>query len=317
MRCCFPPCRRREAGRRIQCTNNLRQIGIALANYHDIHSALPLGRVWGPLPGNPFPGFFSGTQNTPWFCLMLPQLGEGPRYNAYNFDIGAEGPLSGGYPSGWSINQTVTLAKLGLFQCPSDLDRPFEIDNLPGRGTVTSTRGNYVASWGNTDWSQRNQVTGTATMNLPVQFLPSAFGHTSVGLRQLTDGTSNTVVLSEVLQGSQGDSRGLPWTASAVFMTRFTPNGLADYYGVAATAAIPGDRTGTGCVSEPALGLPCVSVAFPWLDAFQAARSRHPGGVNALLGDSSARFVKSTINPRTWVQINSISGGEVVGADGF
>ena len=64
----------REAAWRAQCVNNVKQLGLAIHNYESIHSILPLGRVWGPLPGIPFPSFFMGTQNTTWFTLMLGQF---------------------------------------------------------------------------------------------------------------------------------------------------------------------------------------------------------------------------------------------------
>src|SRR4051794_19504480 len=65
----------REAARRIQCVNNLKQLGLAIANYHDTNNSIPPGRIWGPRPGkaaDDFPQVLSGNQNTTWFCLMLP-----------------------------------------------------------------------------------------------------------------------------------------------------------------------------------------------------------------------------------------------------
>jgi prepilin-type processing-associated H-X9-DG protein len=72
------------------------------------------------------------------------------------------------------------------------------------------------------------------------------------------------------------------------------------------------------CVNEPSRKLPCTG--DPERAAFRdyaGARSRHPGGVNALLGDGSVRFIKDTINPSVWVALHSIAGREVVGADAY
>jgi prepilin-type N-terminal cleavage/methylation domain-containing protein/prepilin-type processing-associated H-X9-DG protein len=305
----------REAARRIQCTNNMKQLGLAIHNYHDVNNLLPPGRIWTPLPGIPLPSLLMGVQNTPWFVLMLPQYEQGPLYNAFNFAIGVEGPIQGGIPMGWSTNATVIQTKVSLFQCPSDNERLFELALFPGGPTLVETRGNYVVSWGNTQWAQQNSVAGTPTQNLPPFFLKSAFGHYTLGLSAIVDGTSNTVFMAEVNQGQGGDSRGLIWAPTADFMTRFTPNGTTDYYGVTWPPGAGGDQIGVGCTPEPAL--PCGVVPFPWYDAFQGARSRHPGGINVLLGDGSVRFLKDAINPRIWVGLNSICAGEVTSADSY
>jgi prepilin-type N-terminal cleavage/methylation domain-containing protein/prepilin-type processing-associated H-X9-DG protein len=305
----------REAARRIQCTNNMKQMGLAIHNYHDVHNALPSGRIWKPLPGIPLPGLLMGVQNTPWFVLMLPQYEQSPLYNAFNFAIGVEGPLQGGIPLGWSMNATVIQTKVSLFQCPSDNDRLFELALFPGGPTLVETRGNYVVCWGNTQWAQQNAVAGTPTQNLPPKFLKSAFGHYTIGLASIVDGTSSTVFMAEVIQGQGGDSRGLIWGPTAEFMTRFVPNGTSDYYGVTWPPASGGDQIGVGCFPEPYL--PCGVVPFPWYDAFQGARSRHPGGVNALFGDGSVRFVKNGISAQIWVALGSICAGEVTSADSY
>ena len=124
----------REAARRAQCVNNLKQFGLAIHNYESTHGVIPPGRIWkaGP-PGPTFPQIFSGTPNTPWFVLMLPFLEQQPLFNAFNYSLGSEGvaaqitgnPLSVAW--GYFANSTVAATKLALFQCPSDDQRPFEI----------------------------------------------------------------------------------------------------------------------------------------------------------------------------------------------
>lgn len=101
-------------------------------------------------------------------------------------------------------------------------------------------------------------------------------------------------------------------------MSRFTPNGTRDFYGVADPSAGGGDRLGDGfCVNEPGQKLPCLTVPFPFLDIYSGSRSRHAGGVNAGFGDGSVRFIKETIGPVIWIGLNTIQGGEVVSADSF
>ena len=76
----------REAARRMQCVNNLKQLGLAIHNYDSVNGSLPPGRIWAPTktPAN-FPTIFSNCQNTPWFVLMLPQFEQQPLANAFNF----------------------------------------------------------------------------------------------------------------------------------------------------------------------------------------------------------------------------------------
>jgi prepilin-type N-terminal cleavage/methylation domain-containing protein/prepilin-type processing-associated H-X9-DG protein len=308
----------REAARRAQCTNNLKQLGLAIHNYESAHTMLPLGRVWGPLPGIPFPSFFVGEQNTTWFTQMLNQFEQQTLYNAYNFAIGIDGPVGGdGMPIGFAINSTVYGTKLYAFQCPTDNDRMFNII-WPSNGyVIQGTRGNYVVSWGNTQWGQQNSAGGTATLNLPVVYLASAFGHNPIRLASITDGTSNTVFTAETLQGQINDVRGAVWTLGAVFMSRFTPNSTRDFYGVPDPSG-GGDRLGDGfCVNDPGGKMPCVTVPYPFYDIYSAARSRHPGGVNAGFGDGSVRFIKDTISPVTWIGLNTIRGGEVLSSDSY
>jgi len=124
-------------------------------------------------------------------------------------------------------------------------------------------------------------------------------------------------------------------------MTRFTPNGYLDYAAVTApwstsiplasfqgdnmdnlvTFGAPGPGTspaapGSFCDSQPVQSLACFSQGRE-SGCFSGARSRHPGGVNCLFGDGSVRFVKSSINAMTWVQLGSIRGGEVISADAY
>ena len=311
----------REAARRMQCVNNLKQLGLAIHNYESSCGMLPIGRVWAPLPGNAFPGFYQGAQNINWMTQMLPQLDQQVLSNAFNFAIGLEGPFDAtGMPLGVTANSTVYITKIASLQCPSDDTNVLRVVWPTNGYVITNPKGNYMASWGNTIWSQQDSpgAGSTATRNLPVAYLQSAFGHRSVRLSGIVDGTSSTIFTAELLQGATGDARGAIWTVASVFMTRFTPNATKDYYGVVDPATGGGDRVGVGyCVNDPAHGLPCVEVPFPYYDFHLAARSRHAGGVNVGFGDGSVRFIKSTINPSVWVGLGTIQGGEIVSADSF
>jgi prepilin-type N-terminal cleavage/methylation domain-containing protein/prepilin-type processing-associated H-X9-DG protein len=316
----------REAARRAQCTNNLKQLGIAIHNYHDIHNSLPPGRIASATCGR---GFFIGCQNTPWFSMMLPQIEQQALYDAFNADLGAEGFRGPGLSvaAGYFANATVGATKIDTFQCPSDEERRFRISTSYLGGVLsgpTPSKGNYAVNWGNTYWGQdqpdpmallTDPIAGT-----PARFLPSAFGHVGkVNFASIRDGLSNTVVVSEIVQGAESDQRGVIWSSlmgGGSFTTRFAPNQFRDYYGLEDGADRLNDTV--FCVDEPANGLPCVpAVGSERLRTFSGAKSRHPGGVNVLFGDGSVRFVKQTISHPVWVALGTIKGGEVIGADQF
>jgi prepilin-type N-terminal cleavage/methylation domain-containing protein/prepilin-type processing-associated H-X9-DG protein len=304
----------REAARRSQCTNNLKQFGLALHNYESANRSFPSGRIWALLPNGSYPQIFSGTPNTTWFELMLPFIEQQALYNAFNYLLGAEG-IPGNLPNpalGFFANQTVCATKIALFQCPSDEDRVFQIPTTYAGGLLSgpvATKGNYAVSWGNTNWRQR--AIGTT------QYLRSPFGHTTTRIAEVRDGLSNTVFVGEVLQGDRADVRGMMWSSvpgGGSFMTRFTPNKFQDYLNVLNNGDFLNQVV--FCVSEPVNQLPCVGGAGD-NEAFAASRSRHPGGVNVLLGDGSVRFIKDSVQPQVWIGLNTILNGETLSADQY
>jgi prepilin-type N-terminal cleavage/methylation domain-containing protein/prepilin-type processing-associated H-X9-DG protein len=306
----------REAARRIQCVNNMKQLGLAIHNYVSSNTTLPAGRIWAPVPGSTFPTIFSGAQNTTWFCLMLPLVEQGNLSNSFNFALGSEGPLTP-LPAGFFANATVAQTKISVFQCPSDRSLQFQINPGYAGGAFSGpmlTKGNYGVSWGNTNWGA--QYEGT----LGSKYVPSAFGHNGgITLASVTDGTSNTVFTGEVLQGELRDIRGVMWSSipgGGSFMSRFTPNGVQDYLNLNSGGDYLNNDPGLFCVNEPGQLLPCSPGASD-NGAFAGSRSRHAGGVNVGMGDGSVRFVKNTINPLTWIGLNTMSGGEVVSSDAF
>ena len=344
----------REAARRAQCMNNLKQLGLAIANYESGNTCYPSSVIFGTTNGfcSSF-GFSNNCQNTPWFVLMLPYIEQAPLYNSFNATIGSEGVQY----LGFFVNSTVEITKIASFQCPSDNVNYFSMQslgNLVGMATPPTggswwslSKGSYGVNWGNTDYGQA-VASGSLFISNPSFHLASPFGINSsasgpslVRIASVTDGTSNTQFVSELLQGTSDDVRGTIWadnSGAGSYNTRFTPNGYTDYVprfapwsvlgtpagdfldniasfgpsGLGTSPATPGSL----CDNQPVQQLGCW-MGYPQQAEFCGSRSRHPGGVNTLFGDGSVHFIKSSINQLTWVQLGSMATGEVISSDQY
>lgn len=301
----------REAARRSQCTNNLRQLGIAMQNYHSGNKSFPPGDLGYRTPNDirvnrasnmppTAPGFIPFT---PHLVFMLPFLEESSRFNIYNRKLD------------WDRQNPVVLAQLNgplpTYQCPSDEGQVMQATLGGPSGSVNfqDHKGNYGVSWGSFAFlDQYDQTIQGAQANenqfTAVDHFRAAAG-TGWGARiaQITDGTSNTLAMLEIIQApsEQGkvDRRGRIWNhISGTYQvgTQITPNSPQN------------DRT--VCFSRPEIGLPCTNSAVENTAAI-GSRSRHPGGVQVVMCDASAHYVTESIDPIVWKSLSSIDGGEV------
>jgi prepilin-type N-terminal cleavage/methylation domain-containing protein len=341
----------REAARRAQCANNMKQLGLSIMNYESGTNALPSAVIYNVnIPPCTSPGFGNNCQNTPWFILMLAYFEQGTLYNSFNASIGIEGPSL----LGLIVNSTVYLTRLNTFQCPSDIVNTFSFAALSAAtgGKVpafpwSATKGNYGINWGNCDSGQGilgGVCTGSTQLYLKSPFGVAANGQgpSLVRISSITDGTSNTHIVSEILQGNFDDVRGLVWVDNAgagSYMTRFTPNGNVDYiplllpwktaigvkalnnadniasFGAASVGTSP-PSAGSLCDSQPVLQLACNNSGSEAAN-FAGSKSRHPAGVQSLFADGSVHFMKNSISAQVWLQLGSIAGGEVVSSDSY
>jgi prepilin-type N-terminal cleavage/methylation domain-containing protein/prepilin-type processing-associated H-X9-DG protein len=291
----------REAARRTQCVNNLKQIGLTMQNHHDVQGTFP----WG--------GKSSPSQT--WAFLILPYMEQVSMYNALNLTIASTD----------FRNSTVVQSKISIFNCPSDplagatwiSQKP---TTIPNRG-----KGNYMVNWGNSDYEQNMDPTQSFapadlgafalvySLRGPFRVNNTTTAITPFGIRDVTDGTSNTMMASEIKivadYSGKSDSRGDIWSEGTkcgyMFTAATAPNSL-----------IPDQLDGTGgcpyALSKP----PCFAATGAQRE-FNAARSYHPGGVNVLFSDGSVKFVKDTVNLATWRALSSMSGGEIISADQY
>jgi prepilin-type N-terminal cleavage/methylation domain-containing protein len=286
----------REAAARAECENNLKQIALAMHHYHDVNKKLP------PQTALNKNSCCYGT----WQMAILPYVELNNLWNDY---LNWGNTVAGGPNYEQQANLLVTSQRLPIFTCPSD--EPAAAKSGTYNGTkYLITQHNYLVNVGNIDYSQGKDGT------LPDQpagltFKGAPFSRSvQFRLTDITDGTSTTLMLSEVKQGQGQDFRGLTWWAEGSGFTVYrTPNSPGPDY-IANGSGAP------GCVptSQNPANADCQAFPSPnpnW-NVF-TARSRHIDGVNVALCDGSGRFVSNSISWTTWQALGTSRGGEAVG----
>jgi prepilin-type N-terminal cleavage/methylation domain-containing protein/prepilin-type processing-associated H-X9-DG protein len=282
----------REAAARAQCANNLKQIGLGLHNYHDTNGHLPAGSLWIP------PGFDRAAAESTWITWLFPFLEQDNLFKTADLNRGF-GQGSPNHP-----NNFITSTVVPLFRCPSDGD--VDVSNW-GSSRVWA-RGNYAANNGIGPMTET--TTPNTTRPQGVFMLNSKYK-----LTDITDGTTNTVFVSELIKvpgmvtdtvnSGGSDWRGvMHYSEGPLYHHNYTPN-----------SPVPDEVRRGMCVSIPVA--PCLGTTTSWNPKriTLTARSRHASGVNVLLGDGSVRFVANNISLATWQALSSPQRGEVLGGD--
>jgi prepilin-type N-terminal cleavage/methylation domain-containing protein/prepilin-type processing-associated H-X9-DG protein len=289
----------REAARRIQCTNNLKQIGLALHSYQDQLGSFPVTTV--RFLGDPTCfGCGYGALYT-FRTLMLPQLEQGSLYNSINFSY-LYSPYGFGDTARYPLNTTVAATLVSVFTCPSDrMGLPGAAGyGASGTNTVIPDA-NYMASagtkivLGNT-WGGAGPCADGADDGAMYEFR-------AVKLKELTDGTSNTFLLGEFGRGSLSIGNGNWFAAWGDGVQRLACVGINRAY----TAPLPfADRMSAS--GQPPQQGPQTGLGFG---------SYHPGGANFAFADGSVKFVKETTDLRVLSGLGTRAGGEVVSASDY
>jgi prepilin-type N-terminal cleavage/methylation domain-containing protein/prepilin-type processing-associated H-X9-DG protein len=291
----------REAARRVQCTNHLHQIGVALENFHANTGKLPAGSN---KASNDQGQYVSN--NLASHVELLPYLDQKPLFDQFDrsedgFGIVHDPPTS-------NVNEALLPMGVTVYMCPSDV--------------TTEPRCNYRISSGT---SPGTHETIPKSSEGALQGFRSRFGRRDA---EFVDGKSYTTAFAEKLAGDRDPSRITPWRD--LVNVDYTPNNMllpddalnacgapldpqaAHYSFDGTTWVLSGYRqTWYNHVLTPnSAVLDCTSSEYAQ-GAF-TARSLHPGGVNVLFADGSGRFIASTINLAVWRALGTINGGEAV-----
>ena len=307
----------REAARRAQCTSNLKQIGLAIANYESAAGCLVSGYIstnrphgWPGVPGyDPDPHTNDNGPGWGWLALLLPQIEQAPLANAINFNL----------PTWVADNGTVVLVQINVYLCPSANDPTATcpmVDanvNLLPVANQYFARANYQYNMGWNDTSilppNTNYDDHVLGCNGPI------YRNSHVLYAGVSDGLSNTVVASEKTPYLADAS----WVGIIPGYRHFAYNAFASAGtgGIGVNYDYPGAllaaHSGPSLYEDPVVIHPPNSP----LGHTDEMYALHPGGANVLLGDGSVRFIKQSINLLTWQALCSRAGGEVVSADAY
>jgi prepilin-type N-terminal cleavage/methylation domain-containing protein/prepilin-type processing-associated H-X9-DG protein len=287
----------REAARRMQCQNNLKQIGLAMHGYHDAWQSFPPAYLARPATDLELGAGWA------WGTLILPYLEQRSVYDAANFDLSL-GEVSSPGLLGVFENATVRRISVTIFLCPSAGGGEGPIDLGQGSAHVSGSPGQYIASAGWMDSSQ-SHIEGTGVL----------FPNSRVTIGDVSDGTSATFMIGE-------RSRNLADAAwSGVFGSHSMPAPLCTKRGWPVQSCVGlmfllMGRTGpsSDIISGSIPGGNTPNYPGAGADGFW---SRHPSGCQFLFCDGSVWFIKETLAPQVFQALASRAGGEVIGADQY
>ena len=296
----------REAARAAQCKNNMRQIGLALQNYHDTHKIFPYG--------------FRARFGAAWSGYILPFIEGGDFYNGMIFNEGEGGvSMQWAYPGATADTSRRNYKILACetviptYRCPSAPipehvnDRTFDAWVVPARVPAT-----YLGSGSGflqDDEMGVSPVTGALTMAASMARLDGVlFSDSAVKIRDIMDGTSHTLLCGEALPTVKDNTSPETWS-----------NRRKDHWAVGSDDADT-DNGHDGSELCGSTGVPMNPDVDPNTDVVTpqaeiAYGSAHPGGCCMGFCDGSVKFVDEEIKPQVWAALATIRGGEVIPAD--
>ena len=319
----------REAARRSQCVNNLKQIGLALHNYISATNVLPPGRI---------NSHIAGLGNC-WgmYAQLLPQLEQQVIFNAFNFNL----------PPDVDTTPTVTFAEanstgfttfINTLLCPSDSDpvlvevantlnathnynvntgSGYPVVQYPAAPLTGYPNGTFYENSRSSPASFVDGMSNTVCVSETIRSVPDAtYASNPLGVFLVTGNNSTTGPPLNTDADYQNLCLSLPSTTTQYQDTR----GVRWHYGVPGHSMYNHRRGPNDPLPDCRGGLPHSNRSDPlwnWLSLNIAARSAHPGGVNSLLADGHVQFIQNSISLATWQALATVAGGEVISADSF
>jgi len=263
----------REAARRMQCSNNSRQIALALHGFHGINRSFPVG--------------YRDTE-WPWVPFIFPYVEQQTLFELIDFEAHIGNPTP--------EQERVTGAQIENFLCPTD-------PNTATRFLIPNTqhsfgRISYAGNFGQGQMEAEDRV-------------PGIFGESKgASFRDIYDGSSNTLLLGELLIGGVGTIRAVhSYDEGPAFMQDYTPNDPTPDL-VRWCDPLDANRGPAPCAPGPGGGGGILGSQFDMV--LHTSRSLHPGGVMVAIADGSVRFVSDSISLQVWQGLGTLAGSEIL-----
>jgi prepilin-type N-terminal cleavage/methylation domain-containing protein/prepilin-type processing-associated H-X9-DG protein len=315
----------REAARRAQCINNLKQIGLAMHNYESANNAFPPPKIYSatdtlnpPSPTND-PGGVGLVYNTTAFTMLLGYIEQTPLLNAYNFSLpscpatyAAPNMTPAGGVTSYLANTTTTSTMISAFLCPSDLV-PVPLNNTPATTAglysgYLSMRCNYLLPCAQYHETYNGRYFAARPKN-EAMFSGCDW---STRIANVKDGSSNTTLVIESRLEKSNVSYGGYWGQGLWTSTHavvYDANPASPSFNPSYPTTQP--NAPASLLQVPQAQNPG-NLGYAW-----SVGSTHPGGLNVTFADGSVRFIRNAINPLVWYGIQTIRAGEVISADAY
>jgi len=306
----------REAARRSQCKNNLKQLGIALHNYHDVHSVFPPGfvREYGDTTTDEALAASALKGNWSWGAFLLPMLEQASLYNSLNI-----GPTTCAQAMSNSTTIAIMSRPLAAFRCPTDSN-----SGQFGLGGMNNNRFGHINDTGYVE-NPRPTISNYVAANgsQGIRRVPTSTGgdangmfymNSSVSMRDIVDGSSNTIAVGERAFNLYNGVTGADTSNTHVY-TGFLPADAGCVFCAAGTRqnSIYGIRHALGSGLQNING-PRVVMGSANANAGMSFNSNHTGGAHFTMGDGSVRFIGENVSLTLVLRpLISISDGAVIG----